>query len=260
MRLSGCVESLFLREHGDVAARMRACAAAGLEAVEFWLWRDKDLGAIERALGETGLALSGFCVEPRLPIVDPATHRDWLAGVRESLAVAQRLGAPALIVLSGDEIPGVARGAQHDAVVAALKAAAPLAEAAGVRLLLEPLNIAFDHVGYYLHSTAEGLDIVQEVGSPGVGLLFDIYHSAMMGERQEEVLAGRGHLVGHVHVADVPGRAEPGSGTVDWGARMRGLRAMGYAGAVGLEFWPTGGTVEALRRTRAVLGLGGGTQ
>ena len=260
MRLSGCVESLFLREHGDVAARMRACAAAGLEAVEFWLWRDKDLGAIERALGETGLALSGFCVEPRLPIVDPQTHRDWLAGVRESLAVAQRLGAPALIVLSGGELPGVARGAQHEAVVAALRAAAPLAEAAGVRLLLEPLNIAFDHVGHYLHSTAEGLDIVQEVGSPGVGLLFDMYHSAMMGERQEEVLAGRGHLVGHVHVADVPGRAEPGSGTVDWGARMRGLRAMGYAGAVGLEFWPTGGTVEALRRTRAVLGLGGGTQ
>ena len=97
MRLSGCVESLFLREHGDVASRMRACAAAGLEAVEFWLWRDKDLGAIERALGDTGLALSGFCVEPRLPIVDPQTHRDWVAGVRESLAVAQRLGAPALL-------------------------------------------------------------------------------------------------------------------------------------------------------------------
>ncbi len=61
--MSGCVESLFLHEHGDVVARMRACAAAGLAAVEFWLWRDKDLDAIERVLGETGLALSGFCVE-----------------------------------------------------------------------------------------------------------------------------------------------------------------------------------------------------
>lgn len=254
MRLSGCVESLFLREHDDVVSRMRACAAAGLEAVEFWLWRDKDLGAIERVLGETGLALSGFCVEPRLPIVDPGTHAAWLEGVRESLAVATRLGAPSLIVLSGDEIPGVARGVQLDAVVAALRAAAPLAEAAGVRLLLEPLNIARDHVGYFVHSTAEGLDIVEAVGSPGVGLLYDIYHSAMMGERQEVVLAGRGHLVGHVHVADVNGRHEPVSGSVDWGARMRGLREIGYAGAVGLEFWPTGGTVEALARTRAVLG------
>ena len=254
MRLSGCVESLFLREHADVPARMRACAAAGLEAVEFWLWRDKDLGAIERVLGETGVALSGFCVEPRPAIVDPATHADWLVGVRESLAVAKRLGAPALIVLSGDEMPGVARGVQHDAVVAALKAGAKLAEDAGVRLLLEPLNIAKDHVGYFLHSTAEGLDIVEAVGSPAVGLLYDIYHSAMVGERQDEVLAGRGHLVGHVHVADVNGRHEPGSGTIDWTARMKGLRDVGYAGAIGLEFWPTGGTREALEETREILG------
>jgi hydroxypyruvate isomerase len=254
MRLSGCVESLFLREHGEVVARMRACAGAGLEAVEFWLWRDKDLDAIARVLGEMGLALSGFCAEPRLAIVDPATHGDWLAGVRESLAVARRLGAPALIVLSGDEIPGVARGAQQAAVVAALRAAAGMAEDAGVKLLLEPLNIAKDHVGYFVHSTAAGLDMVEAVGSPAVGLLYDVYHSAMMGERQDEVLAGRGHLVGHVHVADVNGRHEPGSGTIDWAARMRGLREIGYTGAIGLEFWPTGGTVDALARTRALLG------
>jgi len=253
MKLSGCVESLFLREHGDMAGRMRACAAAGLEAVEFWLWRDKDLGAIARVLGETGLALSGFCAEPRLAIVDPATHAEWLAGVRETLSVARHLGAPALIVLSGDEIPGVARAAQHAAVVAALRAAAPMAEDAGVKLLLEPLNIARDHVGYFLHSAAEGLDMVEEVGSPAVGLLYDIYHSAMMGERQDAVLAGRGHLVGHVHVADVNGRHEPGSGTIDWTARMRGLQEAGYAGPIGLEFWPTGGTMDALERTRAVL-------
>lgn len=256
MKLSGCVESLFLREYADIPSRIRACATAGLDAVEFWLWRHADLDGIARALDETGLALSGFCAEPRLPIVDPATHAEWLAGVKSSLAVARRLGAPALIVLSGDELPGVARTAQHDAVVAALRAAAPMAEDAGVKLLLEPLNIARDHVGYYLHSTAEALDMVEAVASPALGLLYDIYHSAMMGERQAAVLAGRGHLVGHVHVADVNGRHEPGSGTIDWAARMRGLRAAGYAGAIGLEFWPTGGTLDALARTREVLAAG----
>src|SRR4051812_47632524 len=102
MELSGCIESLFMREHDAVDARIRACAAAGLDAVEFWLWRDKDLDKIERALGDTGLALTLFSAEPRSPIVDPATHSAFLAGLRESATVARRLKAPALCVLVDD--------------------------------------------------------------------------------------------------------------------------------------------------------------
>jgi hydroxypyruvate isomerase len=97
MQLSGCVESMFL-EQSSVEARIRAAAASGLEAVEFWHWRDKDLDRIERALGDTGTKLTLFSVEPRLPIVDPATHRDFAAGVRESVTVAKRLGAFGLCV------------------------------------------------------------------------------------------------------------------------------------------------------------------
>jgi hydroxypyruvate isomerase len=67
MELSGCVESLFIQEHRGVDERIRACADAGLDAVEFWLWRDKDLDKIERALGDTGLRLTLFSVEPRSP-------------------------------------------------------------------------------------------------------------------------------------------------------------------------------------------------
>src|SRR5262249_27292806 len=102
MELSGCVESLFVREHPAIDDRIRACAAAGLEAVEFWLWRDKDLDRIERALRDTGTRLTLFSTEPRSPIVDPATHRDFISGLRESLRVAQRLGVQALCVLVDD--------------------------------------------------------------------------------------------------------------------------------------------------------------
>ena len=81
-----------------------------------------------------------------------------------------------------------------------------------------------------------------------------MYHSTMMGEQPGEVLADRASLVGHVHVADVPGRHEPGSGTIDWRGYMAVLAGKGYDGAIGLEFWPSGSTLDALDLTRRQLG------
>ena len=137
--------------------------------------------------------------------------------------------------------------------MAALKQAALIAADAGIVLLVEPRNSKHDHQGYFLDRTPEARDIIEEVDHPTVRLLYDMYHSKMMGEAFDAVLAGRGRLVGHVHMADVPGRHEPGSGTVDWAAGMATLAAEGYRGAIGLEFWPLGGTVEALKRTRSAL-------
>ncbi len=262
MELSGCVEALFVREHDAVDERIRAAAAAGLEAVEFWQWRDKDLDRIERALADTGTQLSLFSTEPRSPIVDRATHPEFLAGVRDSVAVAQRLKAPGLCVLADDRGVGaptteprtIPQAAQRDAIVAALRQAAPIAGDAGVVLLVEPLNSRLDHKGYFLDRTPEAIAIVREVGHPAVRLLYDMYHSKMMGEDFAAILAGNGDIVGHVHVADVPGRHEPGSGTIDWKTAMATLAAAGYRGRVGLEFWPTGGTVAAITATRSALG------
>ena len=253
MKLSGCVEMLFKTEHDAIDARIHAARDAGLDAVEFWSWRNKPLDAVENALRETGVSLAAFSVEPRCAIVDSATHAGFVDAVRESVSMAQRLGAPTLIVLTGDELRDRGRDEQHRAVAAALRLAAPIAADAGVALALEPLNTRVDHAGYFLSGTAEGLDIVEAVGSSAVRLLYDLYHSAVMGERTAEVLAGRGHLIGHVHVADAPGRHQPGSGSIDWPTSLAALRAEGYAGPIGLEYRPTGDTVASLRQTRSCL-------
>jgi len=261
MRLSGCIESLFTAEQSIVEDRIRLCAEAGLDAVEFWQWRDKDLDKIERELGETGLALSLFSVEPRSPIVDRATHREFIAATRDSVRVAQRLGALGLCVLADDrgvgggETPrtGVTRAEQHAAIVTALKLAAPIAADAGVKLFVEPLNSVLDHKGHFLDHAVEGLDIVEEVDHSSVLLLYDMYHSTMMGELPETVLGDRAGLVGHVHVADVPGRHEPGSGTINWPAYMATLASKGYAGFIGLEYWASRSTLDSLRLTRTQL-------
>jgi hydroxypyruvate isomerase len=240
------LEWLFTEAGDDTASRIRAAAAHGLTAVEIWGWRDKDLDAIEAALTGTGVQLLSLIVDPQLQLTDPATHDEYLAGVRDSLAVAQRLGSPNLVVVSGAERPDDSRDRQHDAVVAVLARAAEALDGSGVTLLLEPLNTRVDHPDAFLSSTREGLEIVREVGSPRLRLLLDAYHALMMDEDLAAVVGDDIELIGHVQVADLPGRHEPGSGTVDWQHQFAVLRGLGYRGAFGMEYVPRTETVASL--------------
>lgn len=255
MKLSPCIEWIYADRHPALEDRIRAAKAEGFDHVEFHLWRDKDVAAIAAALAETGVTLTGFVVEPRRSIVDPAQHEEFLQAVSESLEASQKLGSPPLVVASGFTREGVSREEHITAAVTALKQAAALAEAAGVMLVLEPLNDRVEHPGMFLVETTLGLDIVEAVNSPNLRLMFDAYHSATMGEDLVEVLSGRTHLVHHVQIADVPGRNEPGTGTIDWPATLGKLRALGYDGPLGLEYKPTLPATESLARTRAELAL-----
>jgi hydroxypyruvate isomerase len=138
-------------------------------------------------------------------------------------------------------------------MVAALRRAAPQAAARDVALLLEPLNTRVDHIGTFLDSTEDGFAIVDEVGSSNVKLLFDLYHAAVMGERMQDVLASRLSDVGHIHIADAPGRHEPGTGEIDWPASLGWLTEHGYHGRIGLEYEPLAPTNESLAAVRRFL-------
>jgi len=255
MKLSACIEFLFAAECPDFAERIRASQRAGLDAVEFHLWRDKPLDAVRAALDETGLPLSAIVVEPRCRLADPSAHAGFFQAVKETLATARRLGAQYVIPSVGPVLTGVPLATQREAIVAALSGAVQLAGDAGVNLLLEPINSAVDHPGMYLTSTTEGLDIVERIGSANLRLLYDIYHSVTMGETPENLFAGREHLLGYVQVADSPGRHEPGSGNIDWTRYLRLLDALGYQGVIGLEYRPLRDTLGSLQSTRRSLGL-----
>lgn len=251
-QLSSCIEWQFA-EAGDLDARLRAAKAAGFDLAEFHLWRDKPIDALSRALADTGMKLTGICVDPRRSIVDPAERDDMLAAVRDTIAATASLGKPALIVASGFRIEGMSEDEHFANAVTALRAAADLAEEAGVMLLLEPLNTRL-FAAMYLVSTKLGLDLVEAVGSPNLRLLYDVWHSAVMGENIAEVLAGRIHLVAHVQVADMVDRHEPGTGTLDWARVMRALDDVGYTGPIGLEYFPTLPMDQSLALTRQKLG------
>jgi hydroxypyruvate isomerase len=237
LRYSACIELLFRKEYPAFADRIGAAKAAGLDAVEFWQWSNKDLDAVKVALSETGLPLAGILCEPVANITNPATHGFFLEGVKASLAAAKRLGAPLMIAQGGNVVDGMSRASQHGAIADCLQRAADIVAGSGVVIALEPLNDRVDHPGYFLTSTSEGLDIVDEVGRPEIRLLYDIYHAAVMDE-PIDLLEGRVDRVAHAHLADVPGRHEPGTGRLDWRARVDWLDAQGYQGLVGLEYMP----------------------
>ncbi|HUD93281.1 hydroxypyruvate isomerase family protein [Sphingobium sp.] len=252
---SACIEWLFKDDAPDFADRIRAAKAAGIDAVEFHLWDDKPIDDIRAALDETGVTLTSFCVGPRRSLVDPAQHEEFLAAVKATLETAKMLGRPPLVVASGFTREGVSLDEQRAEAVTALRQATALAEEAGVVLVLEPLNTVVSHPGMFLSSTTLALDIIEEVGSPHLRLLYDVFHSNVMGEDMEEVLGGRIHLVQHVQFADNPGRNEPGTGTIDWPDTVSKLRALGYDGAIGLEYQPTMPTTQSIASVRVATGL-----
>jgi hydroxypyruvate isomerase len=247
---SANIELLFREAGSAPASRIRAAAGCGFQLVEMWNWRDKDLAALTTALAETGTRLQALCVEPMGRLVDRSTHAQFLAGLQDSIPVAERLGSPFLYLIAGDSMPGVDRAEQHRAVVAALSRAADLLDGHEVMLLLENLNSRVNHVGTFLDSSRETIQIVREVGAPTIAMLYDVYHSLAMGEQPIHELAGATDLVKHVQIADLPGQGEPGSGQVDWWRVLTDLRGLGYTGVIGLEYVPT---VETTRSIAEIL-------
>ena len=129
-----------------------------------------------------------------------------------------------------------------------LKNVAPLFEDAGVTLIVEPLNILCNHVGYYLDSSYEAFEICNEVGSPNVKVLYDIYHQQISEGNLIPTIRKYFDLIGHFHVADVPGRNEPGTGEINYRNVFKAIEDLGYDKYVGLEYEPTIDTAETIRK------------
>ncbi|MDA0158827.1 TIM barrel protein [Solirubrobacter ginsenosidimutans] len=249
---SACIEWLFAEDDAPVTDRIRRAAEAGLDGVEFWHWRDKDLEAVGEAAHAGGLAIVMMLVEPQVPIVDARRLAEFAEAAEESARAAATLGCATLVVASGERLPEVPVAEQDTAIVAALRAGGEIAGRHGLTLLFEPLNDT-DHPHCFVTGTDHGLRLVDEAGLQGVKLLYDVYHSAVMGEDPGVPIAGKADLIGHVHVADHVGRHEPGTGVIDWSTVLRRLNEAGYSGYVGLEYRPTANSVASLAYLEAAM-------
>jgi len=250
IRFSVCIEMIF-REM-PFLDRIDAVAEAGFNSFEFWGWRAKDVEGILKKKESCGLTVSVFGVDYAGRIVDPSARHAFISGVEDSISIAHKLDCSRLIVTTGAEVKDVPRDLQHRSIVESLRDAAKLAEKAGVTLLLEPLNVLINHKGYYLYSSQEGLEIIREVNSPNVRLLFDIYHQQTTEGNLVNTITNNINLIGHFHVADVPGRHEPGTGEINYCNILSRINDLEYDGYIGLEFIPLKDSKDALRKVKEI--------
>jgi hydroxypyruvate isomerase len=260
VKASVCIEMIYTEV--PFLERIDKAARAGFDAVEFWNWDGKDLPAIKAAVEKAGLGIASFQSNLGGTLIHPGHRERFVAGIQESLGKAQEMGAPALFLLTDElgedrsvrhRFPELSEADKYQSVLDGLKALAPLAQEAGVTLVLEPLNVHVDHPGYYLKRSGTGLDLVRAVGSPQVKLLYDIYHMQVMEGNIIETMTANLDLIGHVHVADVPGRHEPGTGELNYANIFQALREAGYDRYVGFEFEPTGSSEKAAAAALALL-------
>lgn len=237
--LSVNLEYMFREAGDDLPARVAAAADAGFRKVEMFTTDGRDVAALRKALSDHDVELWTLLVDPRTRLIDPATHNEFAELFHRAVHEAAELGCTRLVVGSGPGVPWQKRAVQLDTVADAVRAVAPIAVEHGVEILLEAVNTRVDHPGVLFSRTEDSATVVEKVASPCVRVLYDLYHSVAEGEDPRDVLPQVGDILGHVQIADFPGRGEPGSGTIDWPSMLGRLRDVGYSGVIGVECQPT---------------------
>jgi hydroxypyruvate isomerase len=236
----------------DVYDRFRAAAEAGFSRVEILFVHALDIERLEQALRTYRLELVLFDPAPgnwdageRGLASFPERRAEFQDALHAALRTAERLGVRRLNVLTGNPPTGVSTEDAHRSIVENFGWAAPVAASAGVNLLVENINPT-DFPGYYVTTIERAARIVEDVAAPNVRVQFDQYHVGMVGADARELLSRYLNVVQHVQIADVPGRHEPGTGQQPIREFLADLDSLGYGGAVGLEYRPSGPTPEAL--------------
>jgi hydroxypyruvate isomerase len=220
------VELVSPYEHAsaDVATAARE---AGVEVVLF------NLPAGDWAKGDRGVAC------------DPARVEEFRAGVARALDYARALGCPRLHAMAGIRPPGVPEAALRAAYLENLRFAGRALAEDGLTLLVEGIN-GRDMPGYYLQTSAQAFAVMDEAAVPNLLYQYDCYHMHVMEGDLALTLERRLPRIGHVQIADAPGRHEPGTGEIDYRSLLRHLDRIGYRGFVGCEYRPLRTTEEGL--------------
>ncbi|MFE0019487.1 hydroxypyruvate isomerase family protein [Amycolatopsis sp. NPDC059021] len=237
--------------------RPKAARDAGFTGVEFW-WpfevavpsRD-EVDAFVAAIEKAGVRLTGLnFFAGDMPAGDrgvvswPGRETEFAESLAVALGIAERLGCRSFNALYGNRIEGVEPARQDELALANLASAAEAAAGIGAQLVLEPLSGA---ERYPLKTTADAVKILDELGRDNVRLLADLYHLATNGDDLDALVAAHTPRIGHVQIADVPGRHEPGTGSLDIEGYLEKLETAGYRGEVGVEYLPAGETVASLQ-------------
>ncbi len=239
--------------------RFAAARRAGFAGVEYLFPYDHDAAEIRRRLDEHGLTQ----VLHNLPAGNWGAgergigcHPDRVAefddGVARGVQYAAALGCTQLNCLAGIAPAGLDPGRARAVLVGNLRGAARRLQDAGIRLLIEPINTR-DIPGFCLRTTAQALEIIDEVGSDNLFLQYDVYHMQIMEGDLSRTIERALPKIAHIQIADPPARNEPGTGEINYTFLLSLIDRIGYAGWIGLEYRPAGRTEAGLGWIRQYL-------
>lgn len=242
----------FLFSEVTFMEKFTAAAKAGFKYVEFMFPYGYNLKEIKQQLEKNNLKLVLFNLPAgnwaegdRGVAADPARKEEFRDGVGKAIEAAKLLGVKRVNCLVG--IPA----GEYEDVQVRENLSDNIAYAAdefikvGLDLMIEPIN-HFDIPGFYLNTTTQVMEVINKLGKPNVYLQYDIYHAEREGEDHEMILNRYFASIGHVQVADNPGRNEPGTGVIKIKHLFDLLDKMGYKGYIGMEYKPSGNTVDSL--------------
>ncbi len=238
-------------------AKVKEAGYTNIELVgEYGKWTPAQLESANAARKRLGIhfdATAGL----KNGVGNPAQRDGLMAELTSALGIMETLDCPAMIVLSGNVVSGLSREEQHQSCIDSLKKAATLVEGkqiAGqpVRLLLECIDPE-ENPHYYLQSAAEAIEVVRAVNHPQVQFLYDMFHEQIAEGNLIEKLNKHIDVIGLIHIADVPGRHEPGTGEINYANIYKKLAQLNYRHMVAMEFKPTGDAVASLRAAKKMV-------
>lgn len=236
--------------------RFAAAKADGFDYIEFWGWEDKNLFEVKKLLNVNNLKISGMSGDGPYSMCDPHTKNDYIAYINKSIEAAKVIDCPILIVHSNaladnpqyaaDFYERYSYTVKICAMFDNLKAMVPLAEDEGIIFALEALNVVTDHLGNFLTTTQTSAELVQATGSSQMKILYDAYHMYLNEGKICEMVSKYASSIAYIHIADAPGRHEPGTGVINYHHFLKHLKDIGYSHFVGFELYPMHSTELAV--------------
>ncbi len=251
---SACIESMYTEL--PFYDRFKAASEDGFEYVEFWSWTDKDPDKVRAAADAAGIGISGFNGDAEYSLIDPSHRVPYMDFLKKSVAAARKTGAISLTIHSNalgedglvvDHYENLSDTVKICTMFDMLKDCARLAEESGIQMNLEALNITTDHVGNFLAHTQMAAEMTRLINSPKLKILYDVYHMQLNEGCISDTIRDYCDQFGHIHVADAPGRHEPGTGEINYASVFRMLEKYGYTGRIGFELFPLNSTAEAVK-------------
>jgi hydroxypyruvate isomerase len=266
-KIGVCIEPFFSDlPYRERLARIRKL---GFTFYEFWFTdkrfdgkrlvsEAKDLEELAALNAKYGLTCSDFVFNHPdggvvAAMIDKRDRSKILDNLEGMIERGRKVGVKAFISGAGNRVQGFSRQEALENMVDTLKACAPICEKHGVTLLLEPFNTKVDHPDYFLDDPQACLDVLKQVASESIKMLFDIYHMQIMAGNVVAFIRANIRQIGHFHVAGVPGRHEPDDCELNYRYILEEIDRLGYPGYVGLEYWPTVDPAASLKRTRKYL-------